>query len=75
MNPYTKIVLRVIHLVAAALIVLTLCLCSPDLFLVLSRHPIPHPVLLVFKGVPLVIGVVLYCKSRALAERWTKNLD
>ena len=75
MNPYTKAVLSVIRLVAAGFILLSLCLCLPDLFLLLSHRPLPHPGLLVLKALPSVIGVVFYWKSNAIAKRFTQDLD
>jgi hypothetical protein len=74
-SPYTKVVLSVIRLIAAGFILLSLCLCSPDLFLWLAHHPLPHPGLLVLKALPSVIGVVLYWKSDAIAKRLTQDLD
>ena len=62
-------------MVAAGFLVLSLCLCLPDLFLLLSHRPLPHPGLLVLKAIPLVIGVVIYWKSDDLAKRLTKDLD
>lgn len=75
MSPYTKAALSVIRMVAAGFLVLSLCLCLPDLFLLLSHRPLPHPGLLVLKAIPLVIGVVIYWKSDDLAKRLTKDLD
>jgi hypothetical protein len=74
-SPYTKAALSVIRMVAAGFLVLSLCLCLPDLFLLLSHRPLPHPGLLVLKAIPLVIGVVIYWKSDDLAKRLTKDLD
>jgi hypothetical protein len=74
-SPYTKAVLSVIRLVAAGFIFVSLALYLPDLFLWLSHHPAHHAFILVLKAVPLVIGVVLYWKSDAIAEQLTKDLD
>ena len=75
MSPYTKAALSVIRLIAAGLIVLSLCLYLPDLFLWLSHRPRHHAGILVLKAVPLVIGLVIYWKSDGLAKRLTKDLD
>ena len=75
MSTYTKAALSVIRLVAAGFIVMSLCLYSPDLFLWLSQKPPHHTGVLVLKAFPLMIGLVLYWKSRDIAERLTKDLD
>lgn len=75
MSPYTKAALAVIRLMAGGLVVLSLCLYLPDLFLWLS-HQQPHSVVrLALKAIPLVIGVALYWKSDDIARELTKDLD
>jgi hypothetical protein len=74
-SPYTKAALAVIRTIAAGFIVLSLCLCSPELFLWLSHRPLHHAGVLVLKAVPLVIGLVIYWKSDGIAKRLTKDLD
>jgi hypothetical protein len=74
-STYTKAALSVIRVIAAGLIVLSLCLCSPDLFLLLSHQPLDQPALLVLKAIPFGIGLVLYWKSDDLAKKWTQDLD
>ena len=78
-SPYTKAVRSVIRLVAAAFIVSSLCWYLPDLYLWLSLlsadKPPRHTWILVLKGFPFVIGVVILWKSDDIAKRLTKDLD
>jgi hypothetical protein len=75
MNPYAKAVQSVLRLIAFGCIILSLALYSSDYFLYLSYRPLPGRGLLALKGVPLLAGLVLGWKARALAERLTRDLD
>ena len=87
MNPYAKAIQSVLRLVAVALVVIAFFLYTNDIYWLVphltgrpvagiaANPPPPRPVLLALKSVPFWIGLVLYCKSRALAERFTKDLD
>ena len=46
-STYTKAALSVIRTIAAGFILLSLCLCSPELFLWLSHQPLHHAGVLV----------------------------
>jgi hypothetical protein len=74
-NVYTKVAQAVIRLVGFALIVTSLLLYLDDLRLYLSQQPLSNRGVLVLKAMPFVIGVILFCVSRPLAERLTKDLD
>jgi hypothetical protein len=74
-NVYTKVAQSVIRLVAFVLVVMSFFLYAADLYLFLSHRPVPGPGWMVLKGVPFLIGLLLFWKSRALAERLTKDLD
>jgi hypothetical protein len=41
----------------------------------LSQMPLPRPGWLALKAIPFLTGLILFWKSRALAERLTKDLD
>ena len=75
-NVYTKVALSIIRLAAFGFIIFSVSLCAGDLFLYLSpRHvPLP-PVLLSLKCLPLLFGLALLWKSRAVAVHLTKDLD
>jgi hypothetical protein len=74
-SPYTKAALFAIRLIAAGLVILSLCLYSTDLFLLLSHRPLNFGAAFILKGFPIVAGLVLYAKSAAMAERFTRDLD
>jgi hypothetical protein len=74
-SPYTKAALSVIRMIAAGFVILSLCLFSPDLFLWLANRPLHHPLVLVLKAIPLVLGLVIFWKSDDFAKRLTKDLD
>jgi hypothetical protein len=74
-SPYAKAVLFVIRLIACGLIILGFGLCAGDLYLCLSHHPISQPALLALKAAPVLAGVALYGKARAIAIHLTKDLD
>jgi len=75
MSPYAKAVLSVLRLVAFGCIILSLAFYSSDYFLYLSHRPLPGPGRLALKGAPLLAGLVLYWKGRALAIRLTRDLE
>jgi hypothetical protein len=74
-SPYTKAALFVIRLIAFGLIMLSLCLYSTDLYLLLAHRP-PRPgAVLAVKGLPFVAGLMVYWKSHGMARQLTKDLD
>jgi hypothetical protein len=75
MSPYAKAALSVLRLIAFGCIVLSLAFYSSDYFLYLSHRRVPGLGLLALKGAPLLAGLVLYWKGRALAVRLTRDLD
>jgi hypothetical protein len=75
LSPYAKAALFVIRLIACGLIILGFGLCSSDLFLYLSHRPISQPVLLALKASPVLAGVVVLVKAKAMAVHFTKDLD
>ncbi len=74
-SPYAKAALFTIRLVACGLLVISGALYSPDIFLYLSHKPSSGPVMLALKGMPMVLGRVVYAKSKALAAHLTKDLE
>lgn len=74
-NSYTKVAQAVIRLVAFALVLITFFLCADDIYLYLSKRIMPRRGILFLKAIPLVFGLALACKSRALAAHLTKDLD
>jgi hypothetical protein len=86
LNAYTKVAQAVIRLVAFASVVISLLLFADDLYLQFNAHGfdtdlhgthyvVIHVHTLILKAIPLIIGLILFWKSRALAERLTKDLD
>jgi hypothetical protein len=74
-NAYTKVAQATIRLLAFALVIISLLLYVDDLRLLLSQMPLPRPGWLALKAIPFLTGLILFWKSRALAERLTKDLD
>ncbi len=86
-SPYAKAALFTIRLVACGLMIISLALCSPDIFLYLLHHSsafsqyFQHeaqpsgPVMLILKGIPMVLGLAVYAKSKAMAAHLTKDLE
>ena len=78
LSPYAKAALFVLRLVACGLILLSLGLCSTDVYLYLSPQPHPpisRPAVLAFKAVPVLAGAALFGKSKGIALHLTKDLD
>jgi hypothetical protein len=75
LSPYTKAALFVIRVIAFGLIILSFCLYSTDLFLVLANRPLRTGAGLALKGLPLVAGLILYWKSDGIAKKLTKDLE
>jgi hypothetical protein len=86
-NPYTRVARATIRLVAFALVLISLLLYAVDrLYLIhgmmdtvgpspaIVRPPL-RPGRLVFEAILLLLGVILFWKSRALAEHFTKDLE
>jgi hypothetical protein len=81
-NPYTRVAQAVIRLIAFALVVISFLLYISDHvsqyeFAGLSLPPQPPPRRgrLAWQAIPFLIGLILFWKSRALADRLTKDLD
>jgi hypothetical protein len=75
MNLYTKAVLSIIRLIASALFIISFFLYSSDAYVFLQNKTLPRPGFLVLKGIPLLVGLPLFVRGRALAEYFTKDLD
>jgi len=75
LSPYAKAALFVIRLIACGLIILAFGLCSSDLYLYLSHHPISQPGLVALKASPALVGLVLFAKAKPMAIELTKHLD
>jgi hypothetical protein len=75
MNPYFKAALFLIRLIAAGFAIFGGTLLSSDVFLLLSHKPISGPATLALKCLPLLIGLVLFVKSYALAKNLTKDFE
>jgi hypothetical protein len=81
-NAYTKVAQATIRLIAFALVVISLLLYVDDLSRMFkfgdnygSLFVVVHVHTLVLKAIPFLVGLILFWKSRALAERLTKDLD
>lgn len=74
-NAGMKVAQAVIRFVAFGLFLTSFLLYAGDLLLYLSRRPVSGAGALALKGVPLLLGVILYCASRPIAVRLTKDLD
>jgi hypothetical protein len=75
MNPYFKAALFLIRLIAAGFAIFGITLLCSDVFLMLSHKPISGPGTLALKLLPLLIGLVLFLKSYALAKRLTRDFE
>ncbi len=75
MNPYFKAALFLIRLIAAGFVIFGFTLLCSDLFLMLSHKPVSGPGTLALKALPILIGLVLFLKSYALAKHLTKDFD
>jgi len=74
-SPYAKAVLFVIRLTACGLIILGCGLYATDLYLQMSHRPTSGPALLALKAGPVLAGVALLVKAKAMAVHLTKDLD
>jgi hypothetical protein len=74
-SPYAKAVLFVIRLIACGLIILGFGLYAADLSLHMTHRPISGPAMLALKAAPVLAGVALLVRARAMAIHLTKNLD
>jgi hypothetical protein len=74
-NPYFKAALFLIRLIAAGFCIFALTLFAGDVFLILSHKPVSPGGSLALKAVPLLIGLVLYIKSFALAKYLTRDFE
>jgi hypothetical protein len=75
MNPYTKGALFVFRLIAFGFIFFSVAFLFGDVFLWLAHRQPDRPALLVLKGIPCLIGMVIWFKSNAMAKYLTKDLD
>jgi hypothetical protein len=75
-NPYTKVVLFVIRLVAFGLVFTSLLYLSSYLFFAVGRESSGEgTVSLALKSLPLILGIILWIKSHALAKKLTEDFD
>ena len=75
MNPYFKAALFLIRLIAAGFAIFGITLLCSDVFLLLSHKPISGPGTIALKLLPLLVGLVLFLKSYALAKRLTRDFE
>jgi len=78
LSPYAKAALFVLRLVACGLILLSLGLCSTDVYLYLSpfhHRQMSGPGVLALEAVPALAGAALFGKSKRIAIHLTKDLD
>jgi hypothetical protein len=76
MSPYAKAVLAALRLLALGGALVSLGLYANDLYLCLSHQPAADgSFALALKSLPFLAGAVLFWKSRAWAEHFTKDLD
>jgi hypothetical protein len=75
MNPYFKAALFLIRFIAAGFLIFGITLLCSDIFLMLSHKPVSRPAILALKSLPLLIGLVLFLKSYALAKNLTKDFE
>jgi hypothetical protein len=75
MSPYAKAVLAALRLLALGGILASLSLYANDVYLYLTHRFSEVPWVLALKGLPFLAGAVLFCKSRVLAVRFTKDLE
>ena len=88
MNLYTRVAQSTIRIFAFAVVVISVVLFASEFSYLYKfagqvgrdlpeeRPPSPpHPGRLVLEAICFLIGVVLFWKSRALAERLTRDLD
>jgi hypothetical protein len=79
MSPYTKAVRAAFRVLALGCMLVSLGLYANDIgwhiFLHWSDRPPSGFLLLALKGLPFLGGAVLFWKSRAIAEHFTRDLD
>jgi hypothetical protein len=74
-SPYIKAALFLIRLIATGFVLCSLFLYYDDLYLLLSHKPPHRTAVLALKAVPMLAGLAVFWKSRAMAELLTKDLD
>jgi hypothetical protein len=74
-NAWSKVAQAVIRLVAFALCIVSVLLYLSDLEAALTQRQLSRPAILLLKGIPFLLGLILAFKSQALAARFTKDLD
>ena len=75
MSPYAKAVLAALRLLALGGMLASLSLYANDAYLYLTHRSSDVPWVLALKALPFLAGAALFFKSRALAERFTKDLE
>jgi hypothetical protein len=75
MSPSAKAVLAALRLLALGGMLASLSLYANDIYLYLTHQSPGAPWVLGLKGLPFLAGAVLFYKSRALAVRFTKDLE
>jgi hypothetical protein len=75
MSPYAKAVLAALRLLALGGMLASLSLYANDIYLYLTHRSSDAPWVLALKGLPFLAGAILFYKSRALAVRFTKDLE
>ena len=76
MNPYTKVVVFVIRLAAFGLVFTSLLYLASYTFFAVEKKSSGEGVFpLTLKSIPLVLGIVLWIKSYAIARKLTKDFD
>ena len=76
MNPYTKVVLFVIRLVAFGLTFTSLLYLSSYALLAFEKKSSGEGNLwMILKAIPFLAGVILWIKSYAIARKLTEDFD
>jgi hypothetical protein len=75
LSPYTKIAQSVLRLLGVAFVMVSIFLYASDVYLILSGRRPSRPGVLALKGIPFLMGLVVFWKTRAWAERLTRDLD
>jgi hypothetical protein len=76
MSPYTRAALFVIRMIAFGCILFTVVYFGLYFMATkVNKKPSEGPPSLVLKGMPLLVGLVLWAKSYAIAKRVTEDLD
>jgi hypothetical protein len=75
-NPYTRVVLFVIRLAAFGLVFTSLLYLASSAYFTVGRQSSGESVFqMILKGIPLLLGIVLWIKSYAIARKLTEDFD